>query len=56
MAKTARLSTGPMTWPAGLPWKRDVYKVKGLGRENWEVKFCGCSLVKLFDVKVFENP
>jgi hypothetical protein len=36
--------------------ERDVYKVKGLGRENWEVNFCACSLVKLFDVKVFENP
>jgi hypothetical protein len=36
--------------------ERDVYKVKGLGRENWEVNFCACSFVKLFDVEVFENP
>lgn len=36
--------------------ERDVYKAKGLGRENWEVNFCACSFVKLFDVKVFENP
>lgn len=36
--------------------ERDVYKAKGLGRENWEVNICACSFVKLFDVKVFENP